>query len=113
MRATVVCSIGLGEPPFRITWLKDSVPIDHGNPDLRIEALGDFTSSLKITDIRRKHSGNYTCKAASARAPDIYSIHTAQLIVQGKFIFLEKYKKKIANITCHLYELYEFHDNNT
>ncbi|XP_015790399.1 Down syndrome cell adhesion molecule-like protein Dscam2 isoform X2 [Tetranychus urticae] len=95
MRTTVVCSIGLGEPPFRITWLKDGIPIDHGNPDLRVEALGDFTSSLKITDIRRKHSGNYTCKAASARAPDIYSTFTAQLIVQAapKWILkpLERY----------------------
>lgn len=87
-RTTVVCSVVSGEPPFRINWLKEDIPIEHTDLDVQIESLSDFTSSLKFLNLTRKHSGNYTCKVSSTQASNIYSIYTAQLIVQGKTIFI-------------------------
>lgn len=83
MRTTVLCSIGSGEPPFRITWYKEDTPMDQTNLNVQIESLGDYTSSLKIMNIRRKHSGNYTCRVSSTQASHVYSTYTANLIVQG------------------------------
>ena len=94
MRTTVVCSIVSGQSSFIIDWFKNDIPIQEVNPRVETVRLGEFTSSLKIVDIKRDHRGNYTCKASYSKAPYIFSTYTAPLIVQGELkIFKLTYLK--------------------
>ncbi|RWS31341.1 cell adhesion molecule-like protein [Leptotrombidium deliense] len=83
MRTTVVCSVSSGEPPFKISWFKDGQPLRSIHPEIEIIGYGDYTSSLTIKVIERKHTGNYTCKVASANIDSIFSTFTTQLQVQA------------------------------
>lgn len=76
MRGSAICTVTSGDPPIRITWLKDSEPlVDHssrkmgiGSPALahvQIVSIKDFISSLIIANITRHHQGSYTCVASS------------------------------------------------
>ena len=89
MRTTVVCSIVSGQSPFIINWFKNDVPIEQVYPRVETIRLGEFTSSLKIVDIKRNHHGNYTCKASIATASHIFSTYTASLVVQGESNFIK------------------------
>ena len=88
MRATVVCSILSGELPIRISWFKDGSDLRSVHPEAETVRLGDFTSSLSISNIQRRHSGNYTCKAAHAHLTHVSSTFTSPMTVSGKFIDL-------------------------
>lgn len=83
MRTTVVCSVLSGETPLAISWFKDGRPLQSVHADAEMVRLGDFTASLKLKNIQRKHAGNYTCKASHANIPHVYSTYTALMQVQG------------------------------
>ncbi|XP_077560091.1 cell adhesion molecule Dscam1-like isoform X2 [Haemaphysalis longicornis] len=73
MRTTVVCSVLSGESPMVIDWLKDGAPLSEIHPEAKITHLGDFASSLTMDNVTRRHSGNYSCKAASGIATANYT----------------------------------------
>lgn len=83
MRTTVVCSILSGELPISITWYKDGQLLQMVHPEAETVRLGDFTSSLKIGNIGRRHTGNYTCRASHSNFPHIYSTFTTHMTVLG------------------------------
>lgn len=85
MRTIVVCSVVSGELPLVINWYKDGNDLRSVHPEVEILRLGDFTSSLRISSIARKHTGNYTCKASHAVFPHISTAFTAFMSVSGKF----------------------------
>ena len=77
---TLPCSVTEGDLPLRFTWLYNGRPVS-GVPHLTINRLGDYSSYLGITDIMKKHSGNYTCSIEN----DASNVsRTASIIVQGE-----------------------------
>lgn len=82
MRTSVLCSVTSGESPITIAWYKNHEVLQNVHPDIEILTLGEFTSAVRISSVRRDHSGNYTCQAkAFMRSPVSF---TAELIVHGK-----------------------------
>ncbi|GIY15759.1 titin [Caerostris darwini] len=68
MRATVVCAIMRGEPPFQFAWFKDGHQLNmHGVSILKID---DFSSSLVISKVEAGSNGNYTCKVSNSAGFD-------------------------------------------
>ncbi|XP_023212047.1 Down syndrome cell adhesion molecule-like protein Dscam2, partial [Centruroides sculpturatus] len=67
MRASVSCSVPVGDPPISILWLKDGLPI---STDVRIslELIDDFVSTLVFKSLTQEHSGTYTCVASNDAA---------------------------------------------
>ncbi|GFT08363.1 titin [Nephila pilipes] len=69
MRATVVCSVMTGEPPFEFTWFKD----DQKLVDTHRVSLGkfdDFTYNLVISKVEADSNGNYSCKVSNSAGFD-------------------------------------------
>lgn len=79
VRVQVSCVIEKGDPPFTITWLKDSEPLSAEG--LRIVGIDMHSSTVIVDQLAASHSGNYTCRAANSVA---VVEHTAQLVVSGK-----------------------------
>ncbi|XP_022238880.1 Down syndrome cell adhesion molecule-like protein Dscam2 [Limulus polyphemus] len=75
-RVKQLCTIVKGDPPIRITWDKDGVPLnrDRGR---RIQSLDD-SSLLVLKHVKFGDSGNYTCHASNSAASDS---RTTELIV--------------------------------
>ncbi|KAG8198699.1 hypothetical protein JTE90_023471 [Oedothorax gibbosus] len=61
-RASVSCSVPTGDPPIRISWLKDGAPLTMES-GLSIEMIDDFVATLVFKSLRQDHSGEYTCVA--------------------------------------------------
>ncbi|RWS11068.1 cell adhesion molecule-like protein, partial [Dinothrombium tinctorium] len=78
MRAVAVCAVSSGDPPIRITWLKDGHALDE-NLRITIETLNDFSSTISFRSLSTHHSGNYTCLATNAASKDNF---TAELVVK-------------------------------
>ncbi|KAL1483751.1 hypothetical protein MTO96_032977, partial [Rhipicephalus appendiculatus] len=80
MRTRVYCNIARGDPPVRITWLRDGQPIKSG-PDIEVRVLDPFSVALAIDSLSPSHDGSYTCVASNAAATVNY---TASLRVHGE-----------------------------
>lgn len=80
MRASVTCSVPSGDPPIRISWLKDGLPVPL-DERISLEMIDDFISTLIFKSLRQEHSGTYTCVAYNDAASVNYSV---PLSVSGK-----------------------------
>ncbi|XP_068082192.1 cell adhesion molecule Dscam2 [Anabrus simplex] len=86
VRAQVTCVIEKGDPPFTITWLKDSDPIPPGHGrepgsgtrGLKIIDIDARSSTVVVESLSARHTGNFTCLARNSVAE---VAHTAQLVV--------------------------------
>lgn len=83
MRTSVLCSVISGESPLTISWYKNSQQLESVHSDVEILSLGEFTSNLKISSVRREHAGNYTCQAKSNIKATSTS-YSAEMVVQGE-----------------------------
>lgn len=96
-RYNALCSVTKGDPPIRVKWLKDSLPITvaaNSGGDftgINIIDVTPFSSSLIFDALRPEHSGNYTCEATNAAGRATYN---ATMIVHG-----ELRNKKISHGT--------------
>jgi len=100
MRTSVLCSVTSGDSPITITWYKNHDLLQNVHPDIEILSLGEFTSSIRISSVRRDHSGNYTCQAKSFKGSP--ASFTAEMIVQGMKIKKDKFSKYVSIIHCLL-----------
>lgn len=73
MRASVTCSIPSGDPPIRISWLKDDMPLSL-DTGVSLEMIDDFISTLIFKSLRQEHSGIYTCVAYNDASSVNYSV---------------------------------------
>ncbi|CAG2054815.1 unnamed protein product, partial [Timema podura] len=79
VRAQVTCVIERGDPPFTITWLKDSDPVPTESQwGLKIIGIDAHSSTIVVESLTAKHTGNFTCLAKNSVAQ---VAHTAQLVV--------------------------------
>ncbi|XP_045772265.1 Down syndrome cell adhesion molecule-like protein Dscam2 [Maniola jurtina] len=67
----VLCGVSSGDKPMYFSWLKDGAPLP---PNLQIEekSLSEF-SLLVFPELRARHSGAYTCRAANHAAAATYT----------------------------------------
>ncbi|XP_054926804.1 cell adhesion molecule Dscam1-like isoform X1 [Dermacentor andersoni] len=72
MRTRVYCNIAHGDPPVRITWLRDGQPIKSG-PGQEVRVLDPFSVALAIDSLSPSHDGSYTCVASNAAATVNYT----------------------------------------
>ena len=88
MRSMVLCTVLSKnvEPPLSFLWLKDGKPLQSVHPDAETVQIDQFTTSLTLSNIERRHAGNYTCRATSASNPHIWSTFTSVMVVLGKFL---------------------------
>lgn len=70
MRNFLTCSVIEGDPPVRLHWLKDGLPIEEhlqmqssewGGSRIRVETSNEYTSTLFFSQVEFDDSGNYTC----------------------------------------------------
>ncbi|KAK3920463.1 Down syndrome cell adhesion molecule-like protein Dscam2 [Frankliniella fusca] len=61
-RASLTCSVVSGDPPLRLQWLKDGLPLD------TVHRVDEYNSILLIENLSREHNGSYTCAASNAAA---------------------------------------------
>lgn len=64
LRARLLCSVIDGDPPVRITWLKDDKAISLGL-DIVIQQTDEFSSLMTFKAVTKKHNGNYSCIATN------------------------------------------------
>ncbi|XP_059226041.1 cell adhesion molecule Dscam2 isoform X4 [Stomoxys calcitrans] len=72
MRTRTVCGVSRGDPPLKLTWLKDGEPL----PDLlgaNVTMLDQYSSLLSIPSLSASHSGEYTCVAKNPAAEIKYN----------------------------------------
>ncbi|XP_043281864.1 Down syndrome cell adhesion molecule-like protein Dscam2 isoform X2 [Venturia canescens] len=92
VRAQVTCVIEQGDPPFKIVWLKDGVPISNnpistmnydysglGLGGLRVTSFDAHSSTIGIENVTAAHTGNYTCVSSNAVSEVSW---TAELVVR-------------------------------
>ncbi|XP_050040426.2 cell adhesion molecule Dscam1-like isoform X3 [Dermacentor andersoni] len=76
-RASVTCSVPDGDPPIRLSWLRDGVPLDSspsaGREGVSFGHVDDFISTLVFKSLREEHTAVYTCLAANEAAAVNYS----------------------------------------
>nr|XP_037276577.1 Down syndrome cell adhesion molecule-like protein Dscam2 [Rhipicephalus microplus] len=76
-RASVTCSVPDGDPPIRLSWLRDGVPLDPspstGKEGVSFGHVDDFISTLVFKSLREEHTAVYTCLAANEAAAVNYS----------------------------------------
>ncbi|XP_071439149.1 cell adhesion molecule Dscam2-like [Hetaerina americana] len=77
VRAQVTCVIEKGDPPFTISWLKDSEPIP-SSWGLKIIGIDAHSSTIVLERVTSSHTGNFTCLAKNSVAE---VSHTAELVV--------------------------------
>jgi Down syndrome cell adhesion protein len=68
LRVKLVCSVVRGDPPVRLTWLKNGRPLSSADRDSSADysvANEDDYSLLTIRRVQSAHAGNYTCVAAN------------------------------------------------
>jgi cell adhesion molecule, putative (fragment) len=83
MRATVICSILSGDSPLSLVWYKGHQLAKTVHPEIEILSFGEFTSTFQIKNVKRSHSGNYTCTASTDKVSVNY---TTEMIVQGETV---------------------------
>ncbi|KAL3253629.1 hypothetical protein MRX96_054422 [Rhipicephalus microplus] len=72
MRTRVYCNIARGDPPVRITWLRDGQPVK-SSPDIEVRVLDPFSVALAIDSLSPSHDGSYTCVASNTAATVNYT----------------------------------------
>ncbi|XP_022243949.1 Down syndrome cell adhesion molecule-like protein Dscam2 isoform X2 [Limulus polyphemus] len=79
MKIRLFCTVATGDPPFQLSWYKDSQPLLPERDDVIINIPGEDYSSLIIESARPDHNGRYTCNAKNAVSSVNY---TATLVVR-------------------------------
>ncbi|KAM7308573.1 hypothetical protein ISCGN_012207 [Ixodes scapularis] len=74
----IICYTNTEQTPLSFTWMKDSKPLRVGDT-VRIKTQPDL-SAITLGPATASHSGNYTCRASTAKSSSAYS---AQLNVFG------------------------------
>ena len=75
------CFVSEGDPPLLVSWFRDGQDLE-ADPSVRVTRIDQLTSMLAISDLRSRHSGNYTCVAKN----DVAAVaETAVLLVKGKY----------------------------
>ncbi|XP_077559684.1 cell adhesion molecule Dscam1-like isoform X2 [Haemaphysalis longicornis] len=77
-RASVTCSVPEGDPPIRLSWLRDGVPVGSSpspsvGQGVSFGHVDDFISTLVFKSLREEHTAVYTCLAANEAASVNYS----------------------------------------
>lgn len=70
-KASVTCMVRKGKPPFTFVWLKDSKEIS--NFDFIKVLSTEELSTLTVSPIQQKSSGNYTCRVKNPFGTDEHS----------------------------------------
>ncbi|KAL3211220.1 hypothetical protein MRX96_036589 [Rhipicephalus microplus] len=83
--ASVTCSVPVGDPPIRLSWLRDGMPLESDSSSTSAVGIAaghvdDFISTLVFRSLREEHTAVYTCLAANEAASINYS---APLVVYG------------------------------
>lgn len=80
-RASVTCSVPEGDPPIRLSWLRDGEAVSSSSTQgLTLGHVDDFISTLVFKSLREDHTAVYTCLASNEAALVNYS---APLVVYG------------------------------
>lgn len=74
----LTCSISSGTKPISFAWKYNNRPLLQSN-DFTIETNDQF-SFLKLSQVKRSHTGNYTCLARNNEGLDEAHVH---LLVKG------------------------------
>ncbi|KAA0202232.1 hypothetical protein HAZT_HAZT009378 [Hyalella azteca] len=79
-RVGASCILSKGDPPIKIRWTKDRVPLEKLNlPNIILIESIEFSSMLMITSLTAEHSGRYACSASNgvteARHEDDLFVH--------------------------------------
>lgn len=64
-RFSLACTVTKGDLPLTFLWTKNGALLDH---DVVVKSLDDFNDYLSITQIKVRHSGNYSCSVMNAAA---------------------------------------------
>ncbi|KAL1479800.1 hypothetical protein MTO96_051573 [Rhipicephalus appendiculatus] len=77
-RASVTCSVPEGDPPIRLSWLRDGMPLESDSSSTSAVGIAsghvdDFISTLVFRSLREEHTAVYTCLAANEAASINYS----------------------------------------
>nr|XP_037276598.1 Down syndrome cell adhesion molecule homolog [Rhipicephalus microplus] len=77
-RASVTCSVPVGDPPIRLSWLRDGMPLESDSSSTSAVGIAaghvdDFISTLVFRSLREEHTAVYTCLAANEAASINYS----------------------------------------
>ncbi|XP_047741687.1 Down syndrome cell adhesion molecule-like protein 1 [Hyalella azteca] len=65
-RVGASCILSKGDPPIKIRWTKDRVPLENLNlPNIILIESIEFSSMLMITSLTAEHSGRYACSASN------------------------------------------------
>ncbi|KAA0202842.1 hypothetical protein HAZT_HAZT009808 [Hyalella azteca] len=80
-RVGASCILSKGDPPIKIRWTKDRVPLENLNlPNIILIESIEFSSMLMITSLTAEHSGRYACSASNGVTE---ARHEADLFVHG------------------------------
>ena len=74
MRVVLTCAVIEGDPPIRIEFLKDDIPV-RPNSNIRMDSNNEFSSTLFISNVSNEDSGNYSCIASNLAAKTSYSFY--------------------------------------
>ncbi|XP_074599693.1 cell adhesion molecule Dscam1-like [Brevipalpus obovatus] len=88
MRSMLTCNVLEGDPPFNFAWYKDGSPISmdksmlnshYHYQNMNISSLNEYSSTLFISELNFKDSGNYTCIISNDVA---YANSTVNMLVK-------------------------------
>lgn len=80
MRASVQCTVMLGDPPFDFAWFKDGQRLDTDHRRFSIRIIDDFTMNLVIASVDADSNGNFTCRVSNSVG---YDEKSAVLSIKG------------------------------
>lgn len=78
----ISCSLSSGSNPITFTWRFNSQPLEKDS-DFAIETSDRF-SQIKLPQVKKSQSGNYTCLAKNSFGIDSISV---KLIVNGEICY--------------------------
>lgn len=83
MRASVLCTVMAGEPPFEFAWFKDGEKLENERK-FSIKKFDDFTLNLVISSVDADSNGNFTCRVSNSFG---YDQKSAVLSIKGMYNF--------------------------
>lgn len=81
-RASLSCTVAIGDYPMQIAWFKDGKPLITES-NLKVLQVSHYSISLIFEWLTSANRGNYTCKASNQAGHASYS---AYLNIDGKSI---------------------------